>query len=213
MKTQIICFVCLLILFGFVSCTQTPDMSAQSTSTRLPIYTATQHITQTFVGTLSIIATPVPVQPTYVKITPDEAQIANWKEYETALANEIMYYYISKGNEIICEWELIGQNEKEMYIWTICSTSAPLITDASEDYYPTTSIPALIQLDDNGNVIEVKIPGNYARDIRKLFPVDVQEIIFHHQRLDIKSLQEHLQTRRKDPDSPPLIVEAATNIP
>ncbi|MBI9047138.1 MAG: hypothetical protein JEZ06_21810 [Anaerolineaceae bacterium] len=155
--------------------------------------------------------TPMPPQPTYIHITPNEAQFANWKEYENALANKIMFYEVSNGDEIICEWKLLGQDENELYVWAICTTIVPLPGSFS-DFYPSSSIPAVIQLNDDGDIFEVKTPGDYASDIRNLFPADVQEIIFH-QRLDIKNLMEHLIERRGFPDNPPLIELSATSMP
>ncbi|MBN2066216.1 MAG: hypothetical protein JW771_05355 [Candidatus Thermoplasmatota archaeon] len=109
----------------------------------------------------------------------------------------------------------MGQSGLELYLWAICSSTMPFGKFDEKDLFPYYETPALILHTEEGNIEAVKIPGAgtyYARDIRAMFPVDVQERIFNRL-IDTRSLSEHLDFRREHSEVPPLIVLEATLVP
>jgi hypothetical protein len=81
--------------------------------------------------------------------------------------------------------------------------------------HPHVSIPAVIHLREDGHVQSVETPGAgalYARGIRDMFPMDVQERIFNDT-IDYGRLHGHLRWRMDRPDEPPLAVVDATQMP
>jgi len=112
--------------------------------------------------------------------------------------------------EVLCEWELLGQSDQEIYVWALCQ-SPPYTAELPPSI---ASIPAVIHFGEDGSVQSVEIPGSgtaYARDIGKMFPPDVQEIIFRHS-IDTEKMEAHINSRRENPN-PPSIVLSATPMP
>lgn len=141
-------------------------------------------------------------------ITPNPIQVVRWKEYEHALGEKLL------GNDpfaddVICEWEILGQFEQEIYVWAKCMSTMPI---SDKNIFWQSSVPAVIILGVNGTVQDVKIPGAgtlYASDIHKMFPANVQERIFNN-RIDYHRIADHLEWRLTHPEEPPLVVLSAT---
>ena len=206
---KLISYLCsLCILFAFlVSCGNQPAASA----TEMPIpktISPTTPPTSTLIP-ITITPSPLPTQPTIPIITPDPIQVERWKEYEKALAMKLLPPNSLQG-EVLCEWELLGRTDQSIYLWAFCQ-SPPY----SEDLPPSiASIPAVIHLGTDGSVQSVDIPGSgsaYARDVRQMFPTDIQSLIFSNS-VDTISMEAHIDLRRKNL-GPPLIVLSVTPMP
>jgi hypothetical protein len=108
----------------------------------------------------------------------------------------------------LCEWTIFGESDskKEVYVWAFCQF---------RDVGSTAgSVPAVIYLDDNGDITKVVIPRNgedYAEDIRVLFPPDVQKEIFAFH-LDASKTKNYMNLRRTE-ETLPLIVAPETPLP
>ena len=159
----------------------------------------------------TITASPLPTQP-IIAITPDTTHLMRWEEYEEALAVKLLPPGLIPQNpgEVLCEWELLGQSDQEIYVWALCQAPAYLT-----GMPPTiASIPAVVHIGIDGAVQRVEIPGSgtaYALDIRETFPPDVQEVIFNHS-VDTEKMEAHINSRRENP-APPSIVLSTTPIP
>jgi hypothetical protein len=145
----------------------------------------------------------------YVPITPELAELEQWREYEKALGNAL--YERIGGVDIMCEWQIIGRADRKIYVWTACSGFDP--SDISHLY--TFIRYAVVYLGENSEVQSVgtmeNTPGSSYGDIRrKLFPPDILEKFGHVP--DVDRLLEHLRSRRENPE-PPLIVLDATPMP
>ncbi len=130
---------------------------------------------------------------------------SRWIEYETALATTILP---SPSDPGLCEWEVWGQKEQEVYVWAICQTSESATGAAA-------SVPAVLSLAQNGDIEQVTLPRdgiNYGPDIELLFPPDVQTRIFENQ-FDAVSAMEHIEKRRQDESIPPMIVDSGVTLP
>ncbi len=201
MKTKII--IALLAIF-LASCT--------SVVTPAPTETPVPTITFTPVPVTALLQpTPLPTQPTIAVITPEPAQLEKWKEYEDALGKKLLGRELSRG-KVLCEWEILGRSNREVYVWATCMVTVPL---GKSGIFPFSETPAVIHINEDSSVQSVEIPGAgiyYARDIRKLFPLDAQERYFGRL-IDFHRLSEHLRWRREHPEEPPLIVLDATPMP
>lgn len=198
MKAQTIIILLAIIL---VSCT--PAVTLVSTETSPPTT-----LTPTVEVSAPVTPSPMPTRPIFAAITPDAIQVEGWKEYQSALAKRLMAFLPLE--EVLCEWEILEQSTQEVYVWAICTG-----TVGNNGLFPKGEEPALIQLGVNGSVQSVEIPGagtHYGRDIRRLFPPDVQDKIFNHL-IDYRQLSDHLEWRREHPKEPPLIVLLATPMP
>lgn len=124
-----------------------------------------------------------------------------WTEYENALAKALLP---GKG---LCEWEIWGQQELEVYVWAECQMSS--------EPHSAASGPAVIYLATDGTIEKVVIPRdgiNYGPDIEKLFPQDVQ-ILINSESFDAVQAMKHIEIRQQDPSVPPMIVEAGVTLP
>ena len=124
------------------------------------------------------LPTPLPTEPIIPMITPDSIQVERWKEYEDALARTLLSFL--PPEEVICEWEILGRSEQEVYVWAWCTSiiSSGTSPISGTEIFSSSSIPAVIHLRADGSVQSVEIPGAgsyYARDISRMFPLDVQE--------------------------------------
>jgi hypothetical protein len=68
---------------------------------------------------VTVTPSPLPTQPIIPMITPDAIQVKRWKEYENALAKSILSFLPPK--EVLCEWEILGRSEQEVYVWATCA--------------------------------------------------------------------------------------------
>lgn len=187
-------------------------LGACGVTTPATLPTSTQTMPATAIFTPELIASmTASLQPTIqFAITANPDQLARWKEYEHALASQILYTH--PPEEILCEWEILGQSELVVYVWAFCLGLPP--AGRGEEYVPRADIPAVIHLGSDGSVQSVEIPGyssSYAEGIRRLFPKDVQERIFSHL-FHYAELTDHAKARRENP-VPPLIVLLATPQP
>jgi hypothetical protein len=152
-----------------------------------------------------VTPSPYPTEPIVAIITPEGVQVEHWEEYEDALGVVLLPPDSLRG-EVLCEWSILERSDQKMYVWAFCQSppySATLPPSAA-------SVPAVIELDGNGMVQSVKIPGNgsaYTEDIRRLFPASIQDTIFGHS-IDTTQLEAHINYRREHPE-PPLIVLSA----
>jgi len=161
-----------------------------------------------------MVPTPTPAPPTATATptrdptntptatpSPQENAQPRWKQYESALVEAIL----PKGYRGICEWEILGQQKNEVYVWALC---------ASSPAGAKGSVPAVIVFDQNGEIKEVKVPGDgwaYAQDIRKWFPPEVREKVFNfHSQL---TTDEAFKKRFLDHTLPPQIVVSGTPLP
>ena len=71
---------------------------------------------------ITITPSPLPTQPTIPFITPNPIQVERWKEYEDALAREPLF---NEGLSVLCEWEILGKSEMEVYVWASCKSITP----------------------------------------------------------------------------------------
>jgi len=153
---------------------------------------------------------PSPQSTIQFVITPNPDQITRWREYEHALASKLLFLHAPE--EVLCEWEILGQSELVIYVWAFCLGLPP--AERGEEYAPGASMPAVIHLGSNGSVQDVEIPGyssSYAEGVRNLFPRDIQEKIFSRL-INYADLIDHAKARRENP-GPPLIVLLATPQP
>ena len=209
----------LIILLALVLAACAPGTS---TPTEIPIPAATSTpfpptLTSTLQATPTTVfptPSPLPTQRVVAVITPDQIQMERWDEYEDALATILFppEYIPQSPNQFLCEWEILGRSEQEIYVWATCMSIFP----AGSDGYPYHGeIPAVIHIGANGAVQSVQIPrggSEYASDIRRMFPPSAQERYFD-KLIPFQELTDHLRWRRDHPDVPPLIVLSATPTP
>jgi hypothetical protein len=148
---------------------------------------------------LIIAPSPLPTQPIIV-MTPDSTQLERWREYEAALGKAIF----KEATLVLCEWEIVGQSDQEVYVWAICTNMDG-----------TGSVPAVVYLNSDGTVQSAAYTGNipevtFNDALRKLFPADVREKFRY---IDVGDMSVHLERRRTHPKEPPLIVLSTTPTP
>jgi len=151
---------------------------------------------------------PIPQTPYPTPILPGPAYLELWREYQQALGTTLFPFL--SPDDILCEWEILGQVDTEDYLWMKC-TSISLVGDEDSGHY-SGSIPAVMRFDQDGMILEIKVPGAgslYAKDIRNLFPVDIQDRIFD-KLINYQQYADHLEKRLKETDIPPLIVILAS---
>ncbi|MFZ5908649.1 MAG: hypothetical protein ACOYYU_01380 [Chloroflexota bacterium] len=146
-----------------------------------------------------------PTQPVIPIITPDPIQVTRWKEYQTALA-KVFFSYLPP-ERVICEWEILGQSDQEVYVWAICTETRGV--GSSERL-------AVINVDENGNIHNATTAGiggaDFPSEIRQTFPPDVQERYFDGL-IHFQELVDHLRWRQYHPEEPPLSIASATPVP
>lgn len=218
MKTKIITVVFVLTLTACRSAANPVFDNTDIQNTAVAILQTSAAVTQ---ATLPILApsptniasfaipTPsmLPTVEIHIMNTPDAMQAANWREYQTALATALFPTTILQysANEFICEWEILGSADQEIYVWMVCMSTFVVGNDGlrynAED-------PAVIHIKRNGTVQSVELPGggsSYASDIRRMFPLYAQEMYFGR-KINFKGLTDHLLWRLEHPEEPPLVV-------
>ena len=148
----------------------------------------------------TLVPTPLPTEPVFPIITPDPVQIQRWNEYEDALAMAFFKGYF-RPEDVVCEWEILGQTDQKVYVYAYCSGIYSATPSAG-------SIPTVIHLRPDGSVQSAEIPGagtHYGKDIRRMFPLDIQERIFGHL-ISFQGMTDRIRWRRGHPDEPPLII-------
>ena len=92
----------------------------------------------------------------------------------------------------LCEWEVWGEAGQEIYLWAICQSAEGA----------GCSAPAVVRVaqDESGvwRIREIEMPRDgtlYGKDIRVLFPSDVQRQILAHD-FDAKAAWARIEARR-----------------
>ena len=185
--------------------TLTPAPTSRTTLTPIPPFTDTPILATKTLPSPTVL----PTQPisTYTVITPEPAELERWQEYEEALGNAI-YERVSR-EEIICEWQIVGRAEREVYVLVACSGFRPF-----DSKLTTSTRCSVVYLGADGEVQSIgtieNTPGSSYGDIRrKLFPPGIYERCVH---TPADRMKEHLESRRENPE-PPLIVLDATITP
>ena len=120
--------------------------------------------------------------------TPDADQVEKWPEYETALATQFSYL---PPAQIICEWEVLGRSDSEIYVWAVCGT----IMDNR------VGLEGLAIIYVGGDV-----PYALRSDDPSMYPSNVQERYFNGL-IHFQELVDHLRQRQRHVLSePPLII-------
>ena len=157
-----------------------------------------------------IILNSLSTQPTPAIIpwvTPDPIQVERWREYQTALAEQLSYL---PPEEMLCEWELLGRSGNEVCVWAICG----------EIIGGNVGLEGLIRIDvrEDGSVQNAVPSGTggmgFPSEIRQMFPPEVQKRYFNGQ-IHLQELVDHLRWRQilGHREEPPLIVLSATPTP
>ena len=134
-------------------------------------------------------------------ITPDAIEVERWKEYQAALAKEVLPFVPQE--EVLCEWEILGRSGSDVYVWAVCRGK-----DSAG------SVPVVIHLKNEGTVLSAERAGsNWSADIVRLFPPDVREKFAHYNSGRATEMQEHIEWRRIHPDEPPLIILSVAPTP
>ncbi len=205
-----------LVLLAFLAACA-PAVTPASTETPIPISTFTP-VPPTTTPTLEftpIPATVMPTQPPIPIITPDAIQVERWKEYQTELAKLVLAQHSSQeipfNEAALCEWDILGRSNQEVYVWAMCSAPGSGSTK-----------PAVIHLELDGSIQKVQVPfhgSGWESAIQKLFPADVREKIdlyFNLSSLNsgrVEELRMHLGYRRTHPEVPPLTILSAMSTP
>jgi hypothetical protein len=104
----------------------------------------------------------------------------------------------------LCEWEIWGQKENEVYVWALCQVDNTIGT--------ATSTPAVIHLGEDGAILEIEMPNEGFGNLQELFPEDVLAKI-ENNKFPAKEAWDRIQMRRKNPSILPLIVEREVPLP
>lgn len=167
-----------------------------------PLEGETQPPSQSMPPTTSPSPTPISSQPT-ATIPSDEER---WEMVQGALASAFLTSDHTPAQGL-CEWEILGQSNREIYVWAMCQ-----IADDPEGM--AMSAPAVIHLGEDGRISNVDVPRDgsyYGPDVRELFPKRVEKIIFSHD-IDTEAMWDHIQKRHHSPE-PPLITLSSTPQP
>jgi hypothetical protein len=129
--------------------------------------------------------------------------------YERALA----YIFLGPPGKIfphmgwdhgLCEWEIWGQTENEVYVWAVCQANNRIGT--------ATSGPAVIRLGEDRTILEVEMPQEGWENLKALFPDNILTKIQKNE-FPRDAAWARLQKRRKDSSILPLIVEQGVELP
>jgi hypothetical protein len=189
-KAQTIIILLAIIL---VSCTSAVTLVSTETSPRTRLTPTAKVIT-------TVTPSPMPAQPTFAAITPDAIQVEGWKEYQSALAKSFSF---SQSEFALCEWDILGQTNQEIYVWVVCENLGE----------SSVSAPAVIHLGADGSIQNVENPKHWNTDIPRMFPTDIQEKFDYYRFGRANGLTAHIAWRRMHPGEPPLIVLSATLAP
>lgn len=174
------------------------------TMAAMPTTTPTLTPTTTYTPTATIVYptwTPPPTQIFFPVTTPDPTQLEKWQEYETALAHSLLPEVLQES--VLCEWAVLGRDSMDVYVMALCGNTSVYAT-----------APTVIHLDENNSIesIEIVKPDSMRdANIRRLFPLDVQNIVYSEaMKLIREELAEHLKQRLSHPKELPWIVLWAT---
>jgi hypothetical protein len=193
------CLWVMLVLF-VVACNEQAARTPAEVPIASPLIVSPTPVpTSTFMS-FSVTPSPSPTESFFPIITPDPVQVERWNEYEEALAKAFFKDYFNP-EEVVCEWIILGQAVREIYVWAYCSG----IYSAGPS---SGSIPAVVHLGADKSVQSAEIPGSgtaYGEDIRRMFPLDLQGRILDHL-IPLQEMDDRLRWRRGHPEEPPLII-------
>ena len=206
MKTKLITIFLTIVVTSCVPVVEPTSMKSSTpstTATLIPIPLITD--TPLLATKTSPSPTDLPTQPisTYAVITPDPAELERWQEYEEALGNAI--YERVLRTDIICEWQIVGRAEREVYVWVACSGFRPY-----DSILTTFTQCAVVYLGADGEVqgigtIENTSGSSYGDIRRKLFPPGIYERCVN---TPADRMWEHLESRRENPELPLIVLDA-----
>ena len=199
-----------IILLTFLAACGTQAIGLPS-ETPVPLPISPTSIPTSIIIATIIIQSTLPMEPTIPINTPDVIQVERWKEYQTELAKLVLAQHssqeLSLDETALCEWDILGCSDREVYVWAICSTPGSGSTK-----------PAVIHLELDGSIQKVEVPfhgSGWESTIQKLFPADVQEKIdeYFYSRSSnsgrAEELRIHLLYRSTHPEVPPLTILSA----
>ena len=198
MKTQMKHLFFIILLSTLTACGG--QTAIPPTETPIPTIVSPTFVPTSTLIPVTIAPTITPTRPGETLITPDGIQVERWREYQTALAKNVLADL--PPEEVLCEWEILGRSGNDVYVWAVCKGKLS-----------SGSLPAVIQLDSEGAVLSVERATNWSADIPRLFPPDVREKFAHYQAGRAGELIAHIEWRRTYPEEPPLIILSATPIP
>lgn len=135
-------------------------------------------------------------------VVPIQTSVPRWKIYERALAKAVV-----NKDDGLCEWEILGESGNEVYVWALCKVREPIGSAGS--------VPAVIQLGENGEIDQVIIPrdGNYYPvDVQALFPAEIQARGLSNSPFNGALAENHIDERMKS-NGPPFIAISGTPLP
>ncbi|MGB2964350.1 MAG: hypothetical protein WBB69_10235 [Anaerolineales bacterium] len=141
-------------------------------------------------------ATPSPI-PTQLPSIPER-----WREYEIALAQSMIPS--TSTEEVICEWEVLGESENELYVWAVCTTTFPY--PQTDDIFPGVQNAAVIHLGEDGEALNVNTARDgthFEVDVIVMLPASASKKVLSNT-IDYKRLEDHLLFRKDNPFEPPL---------
>ncbi|MRR31818.1 hypothetical protein EG834_16130, partial [bacterium] len=127
--------------------------------------------------------------------TPVPTPVTLWGETESAISNALLG---APGGK--CEWEMLGWQELERYIWAFCQSGPELNASG-------VSAPVKVLVNPTGEVLSTTVPeagSNFSGDVIRMFPPAVQEKILA-QDFDLYAATTRLEARWKSPTLPPLV--------
>jgi hypothetical protein len=166
--------------------------------------------TKTFVlFTLSMALSSCAPIPTAVSVEKKLSDTPRWALYERALSDIFLgppgeFLPDISTNHGLCEWEIWGQKESEVYVWALCQANNSVGT--------ATSAPAVIRLEKDGTIVEVEMPEEGFGNLRELFPEDVLAKIEEHE-FPADAAWDRIQKRKNDSSVLPSIVEQGMQLP
>ena len=194
MKNKI--FVLFTLLMVLTACA--PERAFVPTNTVSPL---SETLVPIVAATVTFTSIPSPVL---------SADIPRWVLYERALS----YIFLGPPGKTLpdmskdhglCEWEILGQKENEIYVWALCWVNNAIGT--------STNAPAVIRLGKDGTILEVEMPNEGFGNLNELFPEDVLAKILNYNFSFSAAEAERIQKRGKDPSIVPLIVDQGTVLP
>lgn len=169
-----------VVLIGMLTaCGTLPGNQATSTQSRTappPVTARLALSTPTLTAIPLATATPTPMPPN------DEQMLAKAT--------------FPSGGPVLCNWQILGKNEQELYAWVFCQMIAPP--------HGTTSAPVLIKLNANGHYGQVILYEDAVSTL-ELFPAAVRKLAID-QDFDFNLLNTRMNERLANPSLPPLII-------
>ena len=229
MKKALFVVSLFVVLTACVSAQQTPDIQSTAFAIVQTGVALTQTALPTFTPTATIVSpTPsaIPTFPPPPILTPDAIQVERWKEYQTELAKALFSFYREGYDpeaykDALCEWDILGQSNEEVYIFVVC-----MVAKGTKD----ARSPVIIHLESNGAIQKVKLPESkgdhssmfnydpFPKDVREKFcyyfdpfPSDLPSCTYYgysttDSRPRLGTFYSHIEHRKTHPNEPPLVI-------